>query len=279
MAYTIEEHNASRQRVNRREIEQFFAGVSSRMEPAEAPLAHGSSRAPLARRELVRFFSAISHRAELADANQCRMDRRLAAAFNVFDLIEPDENKLSDILAGLLDPNGAHGQGDLFLRLLLKHAGFGSHARLARNATVQREAPTHGILKFRRRMDVFVEAGVLLAIENKVDSLEQPDQVRDYLDHLHAYARRRRVRSTLIYLTPDGRPPTSLRPSELTKHLAGGSLHCWSYQRELRAWLEDCCRGCQAQRIRGFLSDLIAYVDRAMKRGSEMNQEVATDET
>jgi len=30
-------------------------------------------------------------------------------------------------------------------------------------------------------MDVFVNAGVLLAIENKVDSPEQQDQVSDYL--------------------------------------------------------------------------------------------------
>jgi hypothetical protein len=34
---------------------------------------------------------------------------RLATGFNVFHLIEPDENKLSDILAGLLDPKGSHG--------------------------------------------------------------------------------------------------------------------------------------------------------------------------
>src|SRR5207237_4404982 len=119
------------------------------------------------------FFDTINHRVELAEAQQRRIDKRRATGFNVFHLIEPDENKLSDILADLLDPKGGHGQGDLFLRLLFKQLGLGSNPKLTKNATVQREAPTHGILKYRRRIDVFVEAAALLVIENKLDSLEQ----------------------------------------------------------------------------------------------------------
>ena len=159
----------------------------------------------MAKPELEHFFAAVNHAVERAEAQQRRIDKRLATGFNVFHLIEPDENKLSDILADLLDPKGDHGQGDLFLRLIFKQLGLGAHAKLTKNATVQREAPTHGIQKYRRRMDVFVEAGALLAIENKLDSPEQRDQVKDYLEHLQQCARGRQTR--LIYLTPDGRPP------------------------------------------------------------------------
>ena len=154
--------------------------------------AHGSSRPLVARPELEHFFASVNHRVELAETQQRRIDKRRATGFNVFHLIEPDENKLSDILADLLDPKGDHGQGDLFLRLLFKQLGLGSDAKLTKNATVQREAPTHGILKYRRRMDVFVEAGALLVIENKLDSLEQRDQVKDYLEHLQRCTRGRR---------------------------------------------------------------------------------------
>lgn len=206
------------------------------------------------------------------------MDKRHATGFNVFDLIEPDENKLSDILACLLDPKGNHGQGDLFLRLLFKQVGLGSDAKLTKNGKVQREAPTHGILKYRRRMDVLVEAGALLAIENKVDSLEQPEQVKDYLAHLDKCTRGGQVQSTLIYLTPDGRSPQSLDPVALRQQQLNGRLHCWSYHNELRAWLEECRERCEARRIGDFISDFVAYIESVLERISENDQDKAADE-
>src|SRR5262245_47098510 len=45
---------------------------------------------------------------------------RLAPDFSVFTrYIQPDENRLSLVLADLLDPDGDHGQGQLFLREFL----------------------------------------------------------------------------------------------------------------------------------------------------------------
>ena len=56
-------------------------------------------------------------------------------------------------------------------------------------------------------MDVLIEAGMLkVAIENKVESIDQPEQVKDYLEHLRYCTRVPPARSMLIYLTPDGRP-------------------------------------------------------------------------
>ena len=242
---------ASRQPVSRSELEKFFTDISSRMELDETNLSRRSSRPPVDQPELEQFFATVSHRVELAEKKQRRIDKRRATGFNVFDLFEPDENKLSDVLAGLLDPKGGHGQGDLFLRLLFKKLGLGSNPKLTKNATVQREAPTHRILKYRRRMDVFVEAGALMVIENKLDSLEQRDQVKDYLEHLKQCTRGRQTR--LIYLTPGGRPPESLQPSVIEQEQTSDRLHCWSYQGQLRAWLESCRRDCKAQRIRDFL--------------------------
>ena len=250
--------------MNNSQVRQFFRGIGSRMDWAQTNVAYNSSRPLVPRAELQHFFASVKHRVKLAETRQRRIDKRRATGFNVFHLIEPDENKLSDILADLLDPKGNHGQGDLLLRLLFKQLGLGSHAKLTKNTAVQREAPTHGILKYRRRMDVFVEAGALLVIENKLDSLEQRDQVKDYLEHLRQCMRDRRTR--LIYLTPDGRQPESLLPSVIEQEQKSGRLHCWSYQGELRAWLESCRRQCESQRIRDFLSDFITYIDSVLKR-------------
>jgi len=270
--------NSSHQPVSRSKLERFFADISSRIQLAQTTdLAHGPSRLPVDLRELERFFADVNKRVQLAERMQCQLDKLLATRFNVFQLFEPDENKLSDVLAGLLDPKGHHGQGDLFLRLLFVSLGLGSDAKIrTKDATVQREAPMRGIWKDHRRMDVFVNASVLLAIENKVDSPEQPDQVSDYLVYLELLCPchpGQPIQNTLIYLTPDHRPPESLTHSEVENHKKGGRLHCWNYQDELSDWLKHCRRDCEAQKIRDFLSDFIAYIESDLKRESESNEE------
>lgn len=224
------------------------------------PFTNGSSEQSVTNSELDRFFAEITHKVDLTEIKQRRNNRKEASDFNVFTLIEPDENKLSDILHDLLDPNGSHGQGDLFLQLLFKQLGLDTPAQLTKGATVQREAITHGIHKYQRRMDVFVEAGVLLAIENKVGAPEQENQVKDYLDHLRYCTRQSEKKSFLIYLTPDGRPPKS------TGTTSYAELRCWSYTKELSVWLEACIQQCTARRIQVFLRDFIEYNETEIRR-------------
>jgi hypothetical protein len=245
-----------RQLVNKEELEKFFANIRSLMTWDEGP-----SQLP-DWKHLKRFFFSIRSRVAIAQEEQQQLDRKKATRFNVFDLIQPDENKLSDILRDLLDPNGDHGQEDLFLALLFKQLGISADPKLMKGVTVYREASTHGILKYLRRMDVLIEAGMLkVAIENKIDSSEQPEQVKDYLEHLRYCTRVPPARSMLIYLTPDGRPPVSISPEVLEREVAGNKLCCWSYRGQLRAWLNQCRTECKAPRIRDFISDFVRYID------------------
>lgn len=250
------------------EFRRFFDEVATQVTlPVAAPPFR--PEVPIEQQQLDYFFDTIRSRVAIERQRQLEIDLTEASRFNVFDLIEPDENKLSDILADLMNPTGSHGQGDLFVRSLFQELGFGASDTDGQIPTVSREALTHGIVKSHRRMDVLVEAGVLLAIENKVDSLEQPDQVKDYLQHLRYCARAQPQPFVLVYLTPNGRRPTSLRPDVLKIELAEGRLRCWSYRQELRAWLDDCRRRCAALRIQSFLSDFIRYIDSAMKHEPE----------
>ena len=102
-------------------LKQFFSYIGSKMAP-QRPVVDQSV--------LEQFFANINHKVELAETQQRLIDKQQATKFNVFELIEPDENKLSDILADLLDPKGSHGQGDLFLRLLFKQLGTVSYTHL-----------------------------------------------------------------------------------------------------------------------------------------------------
>jgi len=256
------------------QLERFFSEIGRRLVvPASSPTLSPAAP-PVEMPEVKDFFSAAGHVIEAAEARQRKADRLQASRFNVFDLIEPDENKLSDILADLLDPQGRHGQGDRFLRLLFDRIGLGA-ADLGgiAQAKVQREAPTHGIQKYRRRLDVLIDAGVLVAIENKVDSWEQPEQVKDYLEHLCDCSRGRAIPGRLIYLTPNGRRPESLSLAACCEEEKQQRLFCWSYQRELRQWLEACRAACQAEKIRWFITDFIAYIETKLLREPEPDEE------
>ena len=251
------------------DLSVFFAEVGSRLtqegEPSQFP----------DQKELEHFFKAISRRVKDAEKKQRQLDLKEATRFNVFDLIDPDENKLSDILADLLNPAGSHGQGALFLHSLFEQLeqGLGSDANLTKNLTVQREAPTHGIQKYRRRMDVLVKAGALLAIENKLDSPEQRDQVKDYLVHLRFCTRGSHRKSVLIYLTPEHRRPDSLTRGEFNDAEAKGILHCWSYQQEIREWLQNCRQKCHAEKVKIFLTDFITHIETHLKPEPETDTE------
>jgi hypothetical protein len=230
------------------------------------------------RSELDRFFADVSYRVDLSERMQRSIDQKLATRFNAFSIIEPDENKLSDIIADLLDPKGTHGQGNLFLRALFEKLGLCTEPQPTEHAIVRREVPTDRLLKNRRRIDILIEAGVLIAIENKVDSLEQADQIKDYVDHLAECASSANCRSVLIYLTPNGRKPKSITTPKVEELQNAGLLHCWSYQTDLRDWLIVCRRECEAEKIRHFLSDFIAYIESDLLRDPETDDEPSTND-
>jgi hypothetical protein len=118
------------------------------------------------------------------------------------------------MLAWLLDPTKEHGFGDALLRALLIHL------------TSDRRLPTLHVDKTEAefiidngRLDVLVrgrynddnadQSGWLLLIEAKVDANEAEDQLWKYERWANKHANRRQVYR--IFLTPEGRPPTTAR--------------------------------------------------------------------
>ena len=63
--------------------------------------------------QVIENFRLQREKTELYDSNR----------FNPFQFMRTDEMGLSKILAFLLDPREAHGQGDLFLNSFLKYIG------------------------------------------------------------------------------------------------------------------------------------------------------------
>jgi hypothetical protein len=88
----------------------FFAGASHLLTQQTETLE----------RQVSHFYNDLQCRLAIFQALKRYLDRDLARDFNLFDYIEPNENRLSDIMADLLRSDGPHGQGSIFLEAFLQ---------------------------------------------------------------------------------------------------------------------------------------------------------------
>jgi hypothetical protein len=194
------------------------------------------------------------------------LDTFLARGFNVFNFIRPKEIDLSEILRELLDPNGQHGQGPVFLSRFLSILHLSVETALT-VAKVKREVTTQSIANNERRIDITIEFGnkFAIGIENKPCARDQKDQMRDYCDQLSIQYGGKFL---MVYLTPQGANPESLSKEEIEQlSKPPRKLFCLSYNSGIKEWLNLCQRECQADKIRWFLKDFERFVD--LSFGSE----------
>jgi hypothetical protein len=205
----------------------------------------------------VNSFSLETFVADVLDAAEADAAQHSKAApkFSLYDgVIDVDENKISDMLAMLLDPVGTHAQGATFLNLFLRRLG----AAPVRSAVVEREAVAAAT--GYRRIDILVESpNFVLAIETKRNSGEQPTQASDYLRHLEI----RKTAYAFVYLTKGGTRAPSVSHEEQGE-LIHGSLNLMSYG-DLAEWLEDCSLICAADYVRGFILDFQRFIKREIE--------------
>ena len=74
--------------------------------------------------EYEQFFAEFTTRLDATERLEREFDRKLAHRFNVFDYLRVDELGLSRVIGDLLDPKASHGQGALFLQILLSLEGL-----------------------------------------------------------------------------------------------------------------------------------------------------------
>ncbi|MBP2641052.1 MAG: hypothetical protein H6Q66_2003 [Firmicutes bacterium] len=206
-----------------------------------------------------KLMNDISFRLEVVRSYQKSINMKLAGEFNVFKLMNPNENTLSDVLADMLRPDGTHGQGDVFLKLFLSRLGFANHPSTVK-INVRREVPTNNILNSERRIDILTDFGGQygIGIENKPWAADLSNQVGDYCSHLDKLYGDKYM---FVYLPPYDRDPDngSLHKLDLLKQRNG--YCCLSYNSGLKNWMEDCLKECKADKYRWFLQNFIEYVE------------------
>ena len=179
--------------------------------------------------------------------------------YNVFSIlgVETDEVRThSAFLADLLNPQGSHRQGAVFLKLFLelKAVKNSEHGEYKNPETFQvtKEGST-----YQGRIDILLEKNdACIVIENKIYAEDQDAQMERYYD----YATSKRLSEEqikLVYLTLDGSPPSKGSLGKLPEE----RVKCLSYNKDIINWLEDCMKLQEVQRISSIREILFQYRD------------------
>ena len=218
------------------------------------------------KQKLSRFFGDLLFRYRIAKSVRAQMDKYLASDFNLVGITAPGEETISRFIALLLEPNGAHGQGDMFLRKFVEILRENLKERSVENpmknvgeigdAKVETE---HGTDK-GRRIDIFIDLpNFVIGIENKIWAGDQKDQLKDYGEYLA----KRGKDYLLIFLPCDGREPSewSITKEERAELEKEGKLITLSYRQLLLPWLKECLNECEADKVRWFIRDFISWIE------------------
>lgn len=236
--------------------------------------------------ELARYFEELRVRLGVVDEVKKEVDRLVAPDFNLFSILSVDEVRLSKMIARLLNPYGAHGQGSKFLDAFLdtikkvnrdvmndenalsdKTVNVGEFEPPwsgSKMIKVKTEQSTHTIEASQRRMDILISGHDYgLMIENKPWAIDQKDQLVDYERHLKNCFGGNYL---MIYLSGDGSPPSGDSFSVLGKQtfdgmVKNGKFMQMAFRPHLTDWLQDCLAVAEPERVRWILKDFITYIE------------------
>ncbi len=185
------------------------------------------------------------------------IDRMSAYKFNLFRLFNIDRQEVkthSALIADLLSPVGLHSQGSLFLNNFLK---------LIQNQIdlpIQLSFDQIPFLKWYVETEKVTEFGnldivlsnfderVLIVIENKIDAVEQPNQLMRYVQWMDTM-RNFYDFQVLIFLTPYGTPSQTAKGNKYLKI---------SYNRDIVNWLKSSLNDIRTSRVKEVI---IQYIE------------------
>ena len=212
-----------------------------------------------------RFFENAKQGLAIWQQATAILDFHLARQFNFFHSIKFNENRMSDVFAYLLNPDEAHGQGELFLREFLADVKDSSDVVVDwwpsdwSRVYVDREVQTTQIKNWKRKIDIEIafhidDGWAAIAIENKPRAGDQDQQLSAYARHLESMYE---GCFKLIYLTPKGEDPSecSITREEREQLEKEGKFAKASIQKWADGWLKRAEDEVKAEQVRWFVSD------------------------
>jgi hypothetical protein len=213
-------------------------------------------------------FAKMIFRASVALEADRKINRFTGRNFTPFKYVYWDENKMSDIIADLLNPAGEHGQGDLFLRQFVKYVlGLDENSLNCSKTIVQREALTRNIKRQQRSIDILLTgSNWVCAIENKPRATQQDEQLEAYMQHVKSLDKDE-DKTFLVFLSPYNIEPQSFDTNK--NGFRWGQLNSPT---EIKAtheyitvsffdWTKACQEKCEAENVRRFIADFVEWVN------------------
>lgn len=156
--------------------------------------------------------------------------------YNIFKVIEITDREvlMCRVLADFLNPAGAHGKGDKYLKTFLKQIIHrNDYETICASAHVFKEYP----IAKERRIDIVIEAlDIFIPVEVKIHAEEQKAQCYDY----YMYAVRKDCQAKVIYLTKWGTMPSaySLCSADGENELSSEKVFCISFAKDICRFME-----------------------------------------
>ena len=205
-----------------------------------------------------------------------RLEVRYAPDFRLYDFMYINENGLSYCLASLLQPDGKHGQGTLYLKLFLQHlaSAFGEVDSKALNGS---QVVVEKTINDNRRIDIFIDipnVGIV-GIENKPWAADQHNQLHDYAEYL------KKVSNSsdwlLVYLCNFEPSQASISQENREQYENSNKLKIMNFEK-LNGWLKDSLNQTQPANVRFFIEEIMVFIDEKINSRIDMSEQKETAE-
>lgn len=197
-----------------------------------------------------------------------RFSAQLAPNFNLFNFLRRDEMGLSSVIADLLDSNGTHGQGNVFLECFVRRLGANYDWI---SGACDWHVSTEKTLPNQRRLDIYMQSrSGLVAIENKPWAGDQVGQLKAYADFLKEHTEGKHW--LLIYLGKSEPSKDSIGEEEREKFVQSFNLRLIDFY-FLAEWLDECATQARALPVRVFVEELAKFVRIEVNGDMDMSDE------
>lgn len=220
------------------------------------------------RNEISHLLNAVNLKVGAIRYAKKTFSAQLAPEFNIFNFLRSDETGLSRIIADLLDREGTHGQGKVFLDIFSKRlAEDFPWTSSANNWAVNTEKQANG----RRRIDICLESeNGIIGIENKPWAIDQQNQLSDYARYLKNNSGSKHW--LLIYISNTPPSEKSIGKDELSELEQSKNLVVLDYG-FIKDWLEECASKSKSLTVRVFIENLISYLLTSVNKDIDMKEE------
>lgn len=217
------------------QLAAFFDGFRSVSEDADA--AEYAHLYPA-------FFNGFRSRMQALQAQH----KLYTPKYNLFEILRIAHRETithTPFLFNLLNPSGSHAQGHLFVYSLLQkiyHVPINPLLSTVDEVIENKATTGLGYIDIFLRGKLNAEPFALI-IENKIYAGDQPQQLERYYEYVSKVLGYTDSQIRMLYLTINGtRPsiPHSISQSKFNRLSGNAVLQLWSYNKDVRCWLESC---------------------------------------